>query len=260
MASLEAMFANQDFLRKRLHPQPGEPGYLHRADLLLALQGEATSETVTILDYGAGVSPFRSLFPNSDYRRADIVAFGAPDYLIDAQGTVPEKSRVFDVVLSTQVLTHVEDPKIYLSECFRLLKPGGKLILTTNGSIAESYCPNDFHRWTAEGLRRELEQVGFESITTYKVSTGPRAVMYFIERYFYTMATTRRAMPGLLHWAGATVFRCFHRWIHLYMDRYYSAYRVVPSDVLNQDVYINLLASARRSLCAVGLGQLLLHL
>lgn len=248
MAILEPMFANPDYLRKRLSPWPGEPGYMHRADLLLALKTESTNEKLSILDYGAGVSPYRSLFPNSEYRRADIVDFGALDYVIDKNGIVPEQSKVFDLVLSTQVLGHVKDPNVYLSECFRLLRPAGKLLLSTHGLYEDNNCPHDFRRWTADGLRCDLEKAGFKTISIHKLTTGPRAVMFFLERYVYTMAASRKTLPGLVHWTSSMLFRVLRRWIHILMDRHYSGHRFVPSDVPHHNVYVALFACAHRPL------------
>lgn len=245
---LEPMFANPDYRRKRFSPQPGEPGYMHRADLLLALKTESTKEKLRILDYGAGVSPYRSLFPNSEYRRADIVDFGTLDYMIDKNGVVPERSNVFDRVLSTQVLGHVEDPNVYLSECFRLLKPGGKLLLSTHGLYEDNDCPRDFRRWTADGLRCDLERAGFKTISIYKLTTGPRAVMFFLERYVYTMAASRKTLPGLVHWTAAMLFRGLRRRIHILMDRHYSGHRFVPLERPHHTVYIALFACAHRPL------------
>lgn len=248
MVVLEPIFANPDYRRKRLSPKPGEPGYMHRADLLLALRTESTNEKLNILDYGAGVSPYRSLFPNSEYRRADIVDFGALDYVIDEKGIVPEQSEVFDMVLSTQVLGHIEDPNVYLSECFRLLRPAGKLLLSTHGLFEDNDCPRDFRRWTAEGLRCDLEKAGFKTISIYKLTTGPRAVMFFLERYVYSMAASRKTLPGLVHWTSATLFQRFRRRIHILMDRHYSGHRFVPSEVPHHNVYIALFACAHRPL------------
>jgi len=246
-AELEAIFGQKDYVRKRLSPRPGEPGYMHRADLLLALKTEATIAKLSILDYGSGVSPYRSLFPNSDYRSADIESLGDPDYLIHENGTVPEKSCVFDMVLSTQVLEHVSEPDNYLSECFRLLKPGGKLLLSTHGSYEDHGCPYDFRRWTADGLRYDLTKAGFEIEKMYKLTTGPRAVMFFMERYFYAMPSSRKTVPGLIHWMNSTVYRHLRGWLHTQMDRYYSAYRVLSSDVPGNNLYIAQFISARRS-------------
>jgi hypothetical protein len=72
----------EEGIRERLFPTPGDRLYFPLADLLLTLQKIATSDSLTILDYGAGLAPYCALFPNSDYRRADIEAFADPDYLI----------------------------------------------------------------------------------------------------------------------------------------------------------------------------------
>ena len=243
---LKAIFATKEYYRQRAFPQPGDPHYLHLADLILALNKIETLEALTILDYGAGVSPYRSLFRNSDYRQADITDFGKPAYLIRENGTVPEKSNIFDMVLSTQVLEHVDDPDAYLSECFRLLKAGGMLVLTTPGSFEDHGCPYDFHRWTADGLKHDLKKAGFEVTAMDKLTTGPRAIMYLIERYLDTMSRPRRALPRLLHWAGKTVVGRFDRQIHLLLDQYGSSYQVVSSETRNHQFYIGLFACARR--------------
>lgn len=47
------------------------------------------------------------------------------------QNKLPFREGEFDVVFSGQVLEHLYDPDFFLDECFRVLKKGGKLILTT---------------------------------------------------------------------------------------------------------------------------------
>jgi SAM-dependent methyltransferase len=66
-----------------------------------------------------------------------------------------------DVVVSTQVLEHVPDPRAYLLECRRILKPGGMLILTTHGYWEYHPQPTDLWRWTGPGLRKLVEASGF---------------------------------------------------------------------------------------------------
>jgi SAM-dependent methyltransferase len=74
---------------------------------------------------------------------------------------VPEPDASFDAVLSTQVLEHVEDPDLYLGEAFRVLRPGGSIVLSTHGIMYYHRDPEDYWRWTMPGLVRLLERHGF---------------------------------------------------------------------------------------------------
>lgn len=100
-----------------------------------------------ILDIGCGSRPYRSLLRGSvgiDYNSGDIHAVGE---------SLPIKSESIDLVFSTQVLEHVDDPAKFLSEAYRVLKPGGHLILSTHGTYP-IHAERDFWRWTEAGLRR----------------------------------------------------------------------------------------------------------
>ena len=44
---------------------------------------------------------------------------------------LPYKSNYFDVVYSKSVIEHMIDPLNFIGECFRVLKPGGKIIVLT---------------------------------------------------------------------------------------------------------------------------------
>jgi SAM-dependent methyltransferase len=91
---------------------------------------------------------------------------GNPDASIDLNpdGTLPIEDRTFDAVLSTQVLEHVEDPDLYLRECFRVLRPGGRMLLSTHGTFIYHPDPDDYWRWTCAGLQRAVRRVGFEIV------------------------------------------------------------------------------------------------
>ncbi len=59
-------------------------------------------------------------------------------------------------MLSTQVLEHVTDPRLYLAECHRVLRPGGPLLLSTHGIMVYHPDPVDYWRWTGAGLQRAV--------------------------------------------------------------------------------------------------------
>src|SRR5207302_4194204 len=55
-------------------------------------------------------------------------------------------------VISDQVIAHLPDPRLALSEAFRVLKPGGIGIHTTRASGPPSLYPRDYYRFTRDGL------------------------------------------------------------------------------------------------------------
>lgn len=116
-----------------------------------------------VLDFGCADRPYRALLPNGiAYIGADLPGNPSADVEIGVDGHLPLSDATVDLVLSTQVLEHVEEPSKYLSECFRVLKPGGSLLLTTHGIMYYHRDPEDYWRWTCAGLRRVLERHGFE--------------------------------------------------------------------------------------------------
>jgi SAM-dependent methyltransferase len=115
----------------------------------------------TVLDYGCADMAYRDLFgPDVVYLGADIPGNADAAIEILPDGTLPVGDESVDAVFSTQVLEHVEDPHRYLAECARVLRPGGKLLLSTHGIMVYHRDPVDYWRWTGEGLRRVVEQAG----------------------------------------------------------------------------------------------------
>jgi len=117
----------------------------------------------TVLDYGADDAPYRRHLPRrTSYLAADLAGNPRADVEIRADGTLPVADDTVDLVLSTQVLEHVEDPALYLSECTRVLRPGGSLVLTTHGIMHLHRDPEDYWRWTCDGLEKVVADAGLE--------------------------------------------------------------------------------------------------
>jgi SAM-dependent methyltransferase len=116
-----------------------------------------------VLDYGCADLPYRHFFANDvDYVAADLP--GNPDATLEleADGRIPLAADSVDVVMSTQVLEHVIDPRLHLDEAFRVLRPGGRMLLSTHGVFVYHPDPDDYWRWTCAGLRRAVVDAGFE--------------------------------------------------------------------------------------------------
>lgn len=118
------------------------------------------SPGASVVDFGCADQPYRALFHSCKYVGVDLPGNPAATIQLDPDGHVPLPRASADLVLSTQVLEHVTDPAAYLSECHRLLRPGGSLVLTTHGVMFLHRDPTDYWRWTCDGLRLELERAG----------------------------------------------------------------------------------------------------
>jgi SAM-dependent methyltransferase len=115
-----------------------------------------------VLDYGCADVPYRRFFGSDvDFVPADIAGNPHARLELAADGTLPVPDASFDAVLSTQVLEHVVDPALYVSECFRVLRPGGRLLLSTHGVWVYHPDPVDLWRWTGAGLEPQVELAGF---------------------------------------------------------------------------------------------------
>lgn len=102
------------------------------------------------------------MFPRTvEYVGADLAGNPHASLTLNSDGTIPVKNHSFDAVLSTQVLEHVQDPQLYLAECYRVLRPGGRLLLSTHGIFMYHPDPMDLWRWTCEGLQLAVESPGF---------------------------------------------------------------------------------------------------
>lgn len=242
-----ADISEQEYLDERLHPQPGEPLYLVLSDLILALRPLASTAAIKILDLGCGGSPYRSLYPNAIYHRADIAGTEQIDFEIPtglANWQLPVDAGVYDLVLSSQVLEHVLDSTSYLNEAFRVLKTGGKLVLSTHGTFEDHGCPYDFRRWTADGLAADLTSSGFNVVQMSKLTTGPRAGLFILQRFrksYLRMLPLAWSMFWL-KWMLKLRRASFDR----QCDACFDKHRVVSSEQSEHvhNIYIGLLAVA----------------
>lgn len=127
-----------------------------------------------VLDVGAGSCPYRKDFAHCEYRTQDFTAlkseqlrygnYGTIDYVCDASA-IPVAEGSFDAVLCTEVLEHVPYPQQVVAEFARILRPGGRLLLTAplgSGLHQEPY--HFYGGFTPFWYRKFLAEAGFEDI------------------------------------------------------------------------------------------------
>jgi SAM-dependent methyltransferase len=93
----------------------------------------------------------------------DLYAFPDMDILADLRH-LPFKDACLDEVICQSVLEHVAEPDEVLAEITRILKPGGYCYLTTPFMYPYHSSPDDYWRWTLDGLRYLLTSRGYDLI------------------------------------------------------------------------------------------------
>ncbi|MEA2511550.1 MAG: hypothetical protein QOJ59_1037 [Thermomicrobiales bacterium] len=160
--------------RRRVNPYGWNIDYLLLRRLAEWVADQSDLEAGRILDIGSGNSPYRSFFRADEYIALDVER-GLETKVIGDAHLLPIRTRSIDLVVSFQVLEHLEFPEKAAAEIERVLKPGGRLVLTTHGTWP--YHGHDFHRWTDEGLKLLLRN--FVDISVQPLG-GPLAVSTYL--------------------------------------------------------------------------------
>jgi SAM-dependent methyltransferase len=221
--------AEREYLRQRLQPTPGDPLYLTLSDLLCGIRALVPCNASRVLDYGSGGSPYRPLFEHCIYHRADLSGENL-DFEFGPDARLPPSVGGYDLVLSTQVLEHVEEPATYLRECYRVLRPDGRLLITTHGIFEEHGCPHDYWRWTTFGLQKIIETAGLKVEAIKKITTGPRAAVFLAEQQFENLQSNQGGLYGRLLSLGIqAIQRIGPRRLHIVSDVAFRKNRVVDA-------------------------------
>lgn len=153
----------------RLKPSVFHPRYVHLSQLrdatLKAIEElTAVQKDLLLVDFGCGDMPYRAVIEPSvgKYLGVDLEMNPKAEHYIDFDSKTSLPDNYADIILSNQVLEHVDSPEGYLKEALRILKPGGSIILTTHGYWFYHPTPNDYWRWTSAGLKKTVEAIGFK--------------------------------------------------------------------------------------------------
>lgn len=148
--------------------------YSDRDTTLSLLPGAAMGEWLArhrdvlggdLLDAGCGNQPFAVWY--GGLVRRTVALDAAPLEGVSVVGyadQLPFRPASFDSVLCTEVLEHVTDAERACREMFRVLRPGGHVIVTVPYLYPTHEASYDFRRFTHYGLRSLLERHGFEVV------------------------------------------------------------------------------------------------
>jgi SAM-dependent methyltransferase len=161
MQDIIALMSNRDMQKAALR---GEPSYVWRAgqqrrlEMIVRAAGERIKGR--ILENGCGVGMYVEHLTDLggivyglefDFERAAEAAKNSPRILNAACESLPLPSSTFDLILSHEVIEHVQDDRAAICEMVRVLrspdlasgKPGGRIVL---------FCPNRGYPFETHGI------------------------------------------------------------------------------------------------------------
>ena len=108
------------------------------------------------LDIGCGTNKtykFRTYIPKNYYAifidiefpDKNLIKFG--EWVIASGEYLPFRSNVFDLVISSHVIEHLNNPIKHLLEIYRILKVNGKLILKTPNKFSKNCYLDKSHKY-----------------------------------------------------------------------------------------------------------------
>jgi SAM-dependent methyltransferase len=137
-----------------------------------------------VLDLGCGDGPFVPVLVERGAKvtgadvaeraleRARINSPGARYVRVEAHGPFPFADASFDLVWASEVVEHVADTERWVNEVRRVLRPGGRLLVTTPSVgplrrlAGRDFDPRGQHLrfYTRRSLRDLLEDMGFTDV------------------------------------------------------------------------------------------------
>ncbi|MGQ0739694.1 MAG: class I SAM-dependent methyltransferase [Bacteroidota bacterium] len=189
---------------KEFDPPLSHRYYFIRKGLLTAIKKHAPALTGKLLDFGCGSKPYQSLFKLDEYIGLDFEKTGHDhsneqiDVYYDGK-TIPFNNEYFDSILCSEVAEHLFDLPAAFAEINRVLKKGGKLLLTCPFVWNEHEAPYDYARYTQFALKDMLEKNDFSIVQYEKKGDFIEAITQMRVLYFVQWAEpflSKLSYPG----------------------------------------------------------------
>ncbi|MDP8257492.1 MAG: class I SAM-dependent methyltransferase [Candidatus Alcyoniella australis] len=171
------MFNRLDYSLRRYYVDE----YLSRNVSLIPIAG-------SVLDLGGNKIRKRGAFDIEKYGLRVVYANLSIDKLPDVQtdaSYVPFMDNTFDAVICSELLEHVPEPMSVLREAWRLLKPGGLMLICVPFLVPIHGDPDDYGRYTDTFWLKALEQSGWSDILIEKQWYFWSVLLDFIRAYLH---------------------------------------------------------------------------
>jgi SAM-dependent methyltransferase len=161
-----------------------------------------------LLDLGSGRGQFLDLYRNFEfYVGLDFAPYESVSVISDLAEELPFHADIFDYVVASNVLEHLSEATMLISEAFRVIKPGGKFLGTVPFLMPVHQAPYDFFRFTPFALKLMLEKAGFVRIEIGALNSAQETFKYQFLKFWQISiginpTLKRRFLFKILHYSN----------------------------------------------------------
>jgi SAM-dependent methyltransferase len=144
--------------------------WLARHKIIRSLERVREHASGELLDVGCGARPFARVFDGrvTRYWGTDLAGSrdlaGVPPDFFSRGEALPVGDARMDTVLGLSMLTYFTEPDRMLEEAYRVLRPGGVLIMEFTQMAAVLESGYDYYRFTRHGAEVMLRRAGFDLV------------------------------------------------------------------------------------------------
>lgn len=196
-----------------------------------------------LLDFGCGAKPYKSLFNHVlSYTGVDLENEGhshkneSIDFFYDGR-SLPFDNNTYDSIFCSEVFEHIFNLNEILPELNRVLKHGGKILITCPFVWPEHEKPYDYARYTIYALHSELKKNNFNVVITDKSGDFFTAVFQLQVAYLNDVLLPKLTIPLLVNFAKKTIIPIVNI-IGILLDK------IMPR---NKDLYLNNVILAQKN-------------
>lgn len=158
---------------------------IYRALVYAKLQSILPASSGSILDIAAGKDPlYHSFLQKSVSLIKGDIKQGSQNIELDMNKPFSYEDNSFDHLLCVNALYIVKDVHQFLSECKRVLKPGGSMVLISPFISNEMPDPDDFRRFTEQGLQNVCKKSGLVVESTDRLGDRFTSAFYLLHPFF----------------------------------------------------------------------------
>jgi len=180
-----------------------------RFDLILKYLGDIKNKTV--LDVGCGDGALTYLFckKQANVVGADVEELGLkfakeflsshgyhPQLILTSAYNIPLEDNSVDCVVASDVIEHVQEPDRLLEEAKRILKPGGKIVISTPYKLTEKSA-DKFH--VKEYYPAEIKRLVGQYFTQVEIKETHEAFWHVIYSKEFSIPKIRRLMRYVIN-------------------------------------------------------------